>query len=116
MSTDEQERLKRLRDKQLTARDPLVKQRHFQQSSSIKEKRMSKPFSFIKAWADIPNVIKMPFYGLLIGTAIIFILPGIWISKWAFITTAGLTLALIIFGVIIGNALDLRDEIKDHIK
>ena len=116
MSTDEQEKLKRLRDKQLTARDPLVKQRHFQHGSSVKEKRMRKPFSFKKAWTDIPHVIKIPFYGLLLGVAALFILPSLWLSKWAVVAAGGLTLVLIIFGVIVGNAMDLRDSIKDHIK
>lgn len=116
MSTDEQERLKRLRDKQITARDPLIKQRHFQQSSSIKEKRMEKPFSFKKAWADIPHVIKTPFYALLFGVAVSFILPNLWASKWAALVAGALTLALIIFGIIVGNVLDIRDKIKDHIK
>lgn len=116
MSTDEQERLKQLRNKQLAARDPLVKQRHFQYSSSVKEKRMRKPFSFKKAWADIPHVIKIPFYGLILGVAALFILPSLWLSKWAVAVAGGLTLVLIIFGVIVGNAMDLRDSIKDHIK
>jgi hypothetical protein len=116
MSTDEQERLKRLRDKQLKTRDPLTKQRQFQTSSSIKERRMRKPFSLKKAWADIPHVIKIPFYGLIIGVLITFILPMFWLSKWAVLVSGGLTLFLIIFGIIIGNALDLRDSIRDHIK
>lgn len=114
---DEQERLKRLRDKQLNARDPLVKQRQFQHSSSVKEKRMRKPFSFKKALAeDIPHVIKMPFYGLLLGILVLLILPNLWISTWAVIVSAGLTLGFIVFGVVMGNSLDLRDEIRRHIK
>lgn len=116
MSRDEQEKLKQLRDKQLTARDPLVKQRQFQHSSSVKEKRMRKPFSFKKAWADIPHIIKMSFYGLILGVVVMFILTNLWISKWAGIVSGGLTLAFIIFGVIIGNSLDIRDSIRDHIK
>jgi len=115
MPTDEQERLKRLRDKQINARDPLVKQRHFQQSSSAKEKRTKKSFSLKEAWADIPHVIKMPFYALVLGTATLFILPSLWDSKWAGITAGGITIFLIIFGVVVGNATDLRDEIKKHL-
>jgi hypothetical protein len=116
MPTDEQEKLKRLRDKQLTARDPLIKQRQFQHRVSVKEKQMKKPFSFKKAWADIPHIIKMPFYGLIIGVGVLLILTNLWISKWAGLVSGGLTLVLIIFGVIIGNSLDIRDSIRDHIK
>jgi hypothetical protein len=116
MSDQEQERLKRLREKQLQARDPLVKQRQFQRSSSVKERRMRKPFSMSKAWKDIPHIVKAPFYGLILGVSAIFVLPTFWNSPYAIYTAAGATLLFIIFGAIMGNSLDLRDEIKDHIK
>lgn len=110
------ERLKRLRQKQLADRDPLVKQRQFQHSSVVKEKRMRKPFSLKKAWSDIPHSIKGPFYGLIIGVLVIVILPNFWISPFAFLAGGVATLLFIIFGFIMGNSLDLRDDIKDHIK
>ena len=116
MSNQEQERLKRLREKQLQARDPLVKQRKFQHSSSVKEKRMRKTFSMSKAWKDIPHIIKAPFYGLILGVIVIFILPIFWDSPYAIYAAAGATLIFIIFGAILGNSLDLRDEIKNNIK
>ena len=116
MTTQEQERLKRLREKQLQSRDPLAKQRQFQHSSSIKEKRMRKPFSMSKAWKDIPHVVKIPFYALILGVIVVFVLPTFWNSPYAVYAGAGITLVMIIFGVILGNSLDMRDEIKDHIK
>lgn len=116
MSDQEQERLKRLRNRQLADRDPLVKQRDFQHSSSLREKRARKPFSFSKAWADIPHVIKFPFYGLLLGVITVIVLPYVWNSKWTLVASIGVTVIFIIFGVIIGNALDLRDDIKDNLK
>jgi Flp pilus assembly protein TadB len=116
MPDQETERLKRIREKQLASRDPLVKQRKFQHSSSVKERRMRKPFSFAKAWDDIPHVIKYPFYALIIGVAIIFILPTLWDSPYAFITAIAATVLLIIFGLIMGNSIDLRDDIRRHIK
>lgn len=116
MPDQEAERLKRLREKQLTDRDPLTKQRTFQHTSSVKEKRMRKPFSFSKAWSDIPHVIKYPFYALIIGVLIILILPTFWISPYTFMTSLAVTAILIIFGLILGNSIDLRDEIKDNLK
>ena len=114
---DQNEQLKRLREKQLSDRDPLVKQRKFQHSSSVKEKRMRKPFSFSKAWGeDIPHVIKYPFYALILGVIIIFVLPTLWVSPYAIFAGLGATVLLMIFGVIVGNSIDLRDEIKKHIK
>ncbi|MEW6242314.1 MAG: hypothetical protein AB1564_16045 [Chloroflexota bacterium] len=116
MSKQEQERLRRLRDRQLVARDPLVKQRKFQHDSAVKERRMRKPFSLTKAWGELPHIVKSPFYGLVIGIVITAVLPNLWTSPWAFLVGAGLTLVFIIFGVVTGNSLDLRDRIKDNIK
>jgi hypothetical protein len=116
MSDPESERLRRLRERQLADRDPLVKQRQFQHDSSVKEKRMRKPFSFAKAWADFPHVVKSPIYALIAGILIIIILPNLWNSPYAILVGAGITLVLLIYGVVTGNALDLRDNIKDNLK
>ena len=116
MPESESDRLKRLRQKQLTDRDPLVKQRKFQRDSVVKEKRMRKPFSFTKAWSDIPHSIRMPLYGLITGVLVIAILPNFWKSPYAIFAGAGITLLLIIFGFITGNSLDLRDDIRKHLK
>ncbi len=116
MSNQEQERLKRLRESQLRSRDPLVGQRKFQRNISVKEKRMRKSFSMSGAWKDIPHVIKVPFYGLLLGIALVFILPAVWSSPYATLAGAGITLILIVFGLIFGNSLDIRDRIRDNIK
>ena len=116
MPESESERLKRLRQKQLTDRDPLVKQRQFQRSSVVKERRMRKPFSLKKAWSDLPHIIRTPFYGLILGVLVIVILPNFWKSPAAILTGVGATVLFILFGVVFGNSLDLRDNIRDHIK
>jgi len=116
MPDQEQERLKRLRDRQIATRDPLVKQRKFQRDISIKEKRMRKPFSLSKAWKDIPHIIKSPFYGLLLGLVVVFLLPMVWVSPYALLAGGAITLIFIVFGLVLGNSLDLRDSIRDHLK
>ena len=116
MPDPEMERLKRLRERQLADRDPLVKQQKFQRNSSIKEKRMRKPFSLAKAWKDLPHVVKNPFYGLIAGIVVIFMLSNLWNSPYALPTGIGITVLFMIFGVVTGNSLDLRDDIRDQIK
>ena len=115
MPESESERLKRLRQRQLADRDPLVKQRQFERNSVAKEKRMQKPFSFKKAWSDIPHSIKTPLYGLIVGVIVIFVLPNFWKSPYAIFAGVGITLVLIILGFITGNSLDLRDDIRKHV-
>lgn len=113
MPESEPERLKRLRLGQLADRDPLVKQRQFQRHSAVKEKRMRKPFSFKKAWDDIPHSIKLLLCALIFGALVTFILPIFWKTPYAiFAGVWGGTLVLIVFGFITGNFLDLRDDIK----
>ena len=116
MSKEDQERLKQIRERQLQARDPLANQRKFQRSSSIKERRMRKSFSLITAWKDIPHIITYPFYGLILGVAAVFILPALWDSAYAITIGAGLTVLFIVYGLIVGNALDIRDSINDNLK
>ena len=77
---------------------------------------MRKPFSLSKAWSDIPQVIKYPFYALIIGVILIFILPTLWDSPYATFAAVAATAIFIIFGMILGNSIDLRDEIKDNLK
>ena len=116
MPEQENERLKRLRERQLADRDPLVKQQKFQRDTSVKERRMRKPFVLSKAWKDLPHVVRAPFYGLLLGILVIFALPYLWPSPYAILAGAGITLLFMIFGVVMGNSLDLRDDIKNNLK
>ena len=116
MSNQEQERLKRLRERQIADRDPLVKQRKSQQNYSVKSKRMRKPFKFTGAWKDFPHIFRTPFYGLIIGIVITIILPMVWVSPYAFWVGVLATVLLIVFGLVLGNSLDLRDNIKDQLR
>ena len=108
----EQERLKRLRDRQLSDRDPLVKQRNFQRASAQKERRARKPYSLAKMWSDIPHVWKGFFYGIVLGTIIFIVVPMFWISPWALPCSASTIVIFAILGVIIGRAFDTRDELQ----
>jgi hypothetical protein len=114
---DEQERLKRLRDRQLADRDPLVKQKHFQSTSAKKARKASgKKLSLKEEWRTIPNVIRTPFVGLLIGLGVIIFLPMVWDSPWAFWGGVIVTVLLISIGVMVGSALDIRERLKDSLK
>jgi Flp pilus assembly protein TadB len=116
MPNQEDERLRRLRDRQLADRDPLVKQRQFQRDSSAREIRARTPFSLTRAWGDLPHIVKVPFYGLLLGVVVILVLPILWISTWALLAGAAVTVVFMAFGAIVGSAMDLRDDIRNGLK
>lgn len=116
MPDSEAERLRRLREKQLRDRDPLEKERKFQRSSALKEKRMQKPISFAEDWRNIPYIVKSPLFGLILGAIGTAVLVRLWDWEYAVYVGAGVTVGFIIFGVVLGNALDLREGIKKHLK
>jgi hypothetical protein len=113
----EQDRLKRLRERQLADRDPLVKQRQFQRTTTQRERKLSKQsYSLDKMWRDIPHVWKGFFYGLMLGLVAFLLIPTFWDSSWA-ITVSILALVIsILFGVLVGQAIDTRENIKDLIR
>lgn len=116
MPESEAERIKRLRDKQIATRDPLIKERKFQRDMSVKEKRMKKPISLAEDWRNIPKVVKIPLFMLLLGMIGTIILVRLWSWEYAVYVGAGATVGLAIFGAVLGNALDLRDDIKKHLQ
>ena len=108
----EQERLKRLRDKQLADRDPLIKERHYNQAYSVKSKKMSQKLTLKGMWSDLPHIIRSPFIGLVLGLLVLWFLPQFWISRYAVPVSVFCLILFLILGVMIGKTLDLRDNIR----
>jgi uncharacterized protein YacL len=111
-TSQEQERLRRLRERQLTDRDPLDKQRKHQRTSAVRTRKAMNSFSFKESLSSIPYVWRGAFLGLILGLAVILILPSLWDSPYASLIGVAATIILMIFGVMTGNALDLRENIK----
>jgi len=112
----EQEHLRRLRERQLADRDPLVKQHQFQRMSANREKKIRKPYSLGRMWRDIPYVWKGLFCGIGLGTLALIVVPLFWISHWAIHCSAVSIVVFAIFGALLGRAIDSREEIKDLIR
>ncbi len=116
MPESESDRLKKLREKQLRERDPLTSERKFQRNMSVKEKRMQKPISLGDDWRNIPYVVKYPLFSFIFGIIGTIILVRLWDWQYAVYVGAGVTIGLAIFGAVLGNAIDLREDIKKHLK
>jgi len=108
----EHERLRLLRNQQLADRDPNVKQRKFQRMSARREQRPKKAYSLRRMWGDISHAWKGFFYGAVLGTLIMVVLPLIWVSRWATLCSTISIIILPLIGVLFGRAFDTRDEIK----
>lgn len=109
----EQERLRRLRDRQIATRDPQSKQRQLHGKIARKQRGAVEAFSLGKIWSEIPSMWKGAFFGLGIGALGVAIVPLLWVSPWSLPCAGVIALFLAILGMIIGRAADTRDSLKD---
>lgn len=109
----EQERLIRLREKQLSSRDPDVKKKKFTNMLSEKERRTKNSLSIRRVWRAIPHIWRWAFYGVVLGLITMAVLPTLWISDIAWIISILAAVVLVILGIMIGSAIDYRENLKD---
>jgi len=112
----EQERLRRLRDRQLAARDPQAKARQLHAGISSKQRRAVEPFSLVRIWSEIPHLWRYAFYGFALGALGVAVVPLVWKSPWALPCAAASALMLAMLGLFIGRAVDARDSLKELTK
>ncbi len=111
----EQERLMRLREQQIAARDPLVKERKFNKMAADRERKRKKGISLKELWTAIPQVVRSAFFGLLIGLLLLKIVTDIWLSPMAMPVMIVVTLVITVMAAVIGQAIELRDNINRHL-
>lgn len=109
----EQERLVRLRERQLSTRDPGVKKKKFNNMLTERERNTKNSLSIGRVWKVIPHIWRDAFYGLILGLITMAVLPSVWISDYAWIAAIVATAIFLIMGIVIGSALDYRDNLKD---
>jgi hypothetical protein len=108
----ELERLQRIRNQQLQARDPLKKERKKQDHITHQFKSREK-YTVSQGMKEVKHKWKGLMIGLIVGLAI-------WIGLAAFVQTSWVDLAGIIaivicplLGFILGSSFDWRDELRD---
>ena len=111
----EVERLIRLRDKQISARDPLVKKRKFDQMAAERERKRDKSLSLKEFWVAIPQALRSGFWGLLVGLTLLKIVTSIWVSPQAMPVMVVVTVVCVLMGAVIGQAIELRDNINRNL-
>jgi hypothetical protein len=109
---DEQERLKRLRERQLSARDPLEKVRKGQQLNAARERKRDKSVSLLQAWRDIPRFWRSVVWSLLVAGVATSVLSSFLETVPSILGGIGIALVFLLFAAIIGNALNERDELR----
>jgi Flp pilus assembly protein TadB len=110
------ERLKKLRERQLSARDPHKKQRKLQQTVTRKYRRATEPFSLGRMWDQTPSIWKGILFGMSFGVIAILILPIFMDTALA--VTVGIIVLVVatIMGFFVGRAADARDDIQELLR
>ena len=112
---DELKRLKRIRDQQIRARDPSVKQKKLQHTISTRRRKSVRKLSFIDILREVSYKVKGTLIGFIIGLLIFLILPYLVDTSWIDYVGIGAILFLTILGFSLGQALDARDSLKELI-
>jgi VIT1/CCC1 family predicted Fe2+/Mn2+ transporter len=112
----ELERLRRIRQQQLAARDPSKKQNKVQQTITHKHRSHAQSFSIGTMWAEVPNRWKGAIFGSIFGVITIFVLPLVTDAEWA--TTVGFVLLFFIalMGFLVGRSKDAQDDLRKLVR
>ncbi len=110
---NEQERLRRIRDRQIQLRDPKVKERNVQKGVAKKHRSSLEAFSLTKIWTDLPKIIRGTVIGMMAGLVILLVLPYIFEGAWVDYAGFAAVFILAFLGMIFGQALDARDRLMD---
>jgi len=113
---DEIRRLQRLRERQLQARDPHAKQRKIDRRIADRRRRLEKRESFSSIFTDVPHKWQGVVVGVLIGAIISILLSLLVHAAWTDVIGVALIVVFAIIGFYFGQALDVRDELRDLTK
>ena len=109
----EQERLIRLRARQLADRDPRARQTQFNRMTAARERKVDRRITAGRMWKTIPHGTRGALVGFVLGTLVLIVLADLWTSAWVWPVALGIMLLLIVLGVVIGKLFDYRDNLRD---
>jgi hypothetical protein len=110
---DDRERLRQLRDRQLQARDPRSVDRKVHRAVAKRRGRRQKRVTLAEMYTDVPAKWKGLFLGLLAGAAVSIALPLLFEGTWPELVGLASLPILAILGLVIGQAFQVRDELRD---
>jgi hypothetical protein len=119
---EELERLIRLRERQIQARDPKAKERKIQAKVTARRRKLrSRNTSFQYMIQDMLRDMSYKFWGIIIGAVlgtIVSIVLALLLEDIVMVAVLGLviTLILILVGFIFGHSFDWRAEVTDEFK
>lgn len=107
------ERLTRLRQQQIKARDPHAKQREIGRRVAARRRRIKSQDSFWSIVTDVPHKWQGIILGAFVGMVISIVLSLLVQASWVDAIGLGAIIALSVVGFFFGQAFDVRDELRD---
>jgi VIT1/CCC1 family predicted Fe2+/Mn2+ transporter len=114
-SPGDRERLQRIRDKQINARDPHAKRRRVDAKVAARRRITVKRFS-VRDLTQTPHRFVWALIGGILGVLVVIFLPYFWDHPSATLVSIVALFFLIVLGFFIGRGLDTRDELKELIE
>lgn len=114
--SNEVERLKRIRDNQLRARDPQKKVNKTQRHIATRYRQSRKSLTAKSVFADIPKKWAGFVVGLFLGVLVLLLLPLFSDSSSNDFIGIGVMAILAFLGFAIGQAADAKADLEDLIR
>ncbi len=118
--SDEIERLIRIRDQQIQARDPLKKQDRLNREVVRRRRQAASSFSYGgtigEMFASLSHKLRGLIYGLILGTVASVPMVLLLEQEWALAGGLVTFFTFPIIGFAVGAAFDWRDSLRDEIR
>lgn len=112
IQNDERERLKRLRDRQLQARNPQKADQRVMHQVARRRGRRQKKVTLGEMLRDLPHKWRGLFFGCLLGVLLWLLLTLLVELAWVDLLGLAVILVLALLGYALGQAFDARDELR----
>ena len=109
----ERQRIARLRDLQLQARNPRKADQQMMRKVARRRQRRYRRVTLREMIRDIPHKWRDAIIGVVVGVGVSLVLPLLWQNKWAEIIGLMAIVVLALLGIAVGQAFDIRDELRD---
>ena len=114
---NEIDRIKRIREQQIAARDPTKKEKQMQHNIAQKYRRVKSQERPVKdAWDAMSNIWKGMIFGAILGFILMMAIPFIIGGRAGGLLGLACLPIMIVLGMVIGSSMQWRKNMRNQIK